>query len=411
MKRQARLGAHNVKNSLIDPISNPQLMRQYEAKQHKPEKKGKRVAVIAGYGTKAAVESALKMEELLRLDNKRKGIDETNFETFTMAEEQPLGYGSGDIKPIVQKVAQNMNNLDDYDSMLVYICLRRTRWNPNLKPLIDLVTGSKSRRGKQKIEPKRLKNYLLILDLEYPIDLSTDPFHGLPEGVAVLTMNGEDKDAKSRNGKYTIFSGYLIEALKGGAADSYGMITLANLFSYLHEACMMEPWCHPTLKMLGSESLLLRRKDGILTKQQIMTFYGCFRQKIEREKYVNVRLKKELENDKDMKLLLDKLIYLKLIAPCKFVQNETKVMSGLKQVSMPITCLSVPSLSAIPQDKPLKSIGLQKRIMHILNKEWRALKLWFIKHKPKEKKYDAYYLTLRGKHLLDMWDHFYFKFT
>lgn len=410
MKRQPKLGTLNVKNSLIDPISNPHLMQQNAIKQPKPEKKGKRVAVIAGYGTKAAVESARKMEELLSLDNKRKGIDETNFETFTMAEEVPLGNGSGDIKPIVQKVAQNMNRLDDYDSMLVYICLRRTRWNPNLKPLVDLVTGSKSRSGKQKIEPKRLKNYLLILDLEYHVDLSTDPFHGLPEGVAVLTMNGEDKDAKSRNGKYTIFSGFLIEALKGGAADSYGMITLANLFSYLHEACMMEPTFHPTLKMLGSESLLLRRKDGILTKQQIMTFHEFFRQKIEREKYVNVRLKKELESNESMKLLLDKLIYLKLIAPCKFVQNEAKVMSGLRQISIPITCLSSPSLSAVPQ-KPLKSIGRRRRVMHILNKLWRAMKLWFIKHKSKEKKYDAYYLTLRGKHLLDMWDHFYFKFT
>ena len=69
--------------------------------------------------------------------------------------------------------------------------------------------------------------------------LSHSQIGQINEGVTILTASRHDEVAVEVNGK-GVFTNLLLEAIKGGAADINGNITLGNVYAYIDQA--LGPW-------------------------------------------------------------------------------------------------------------------------------------------------------------------------
>lgn len=219
---------------------------------------GRRRALIVAMGSEDAIKSGRKIAELLGYTPHG-----YNFEVSSIYSRRGLDEKTPTANELYNSLKSVTAGMTGDDHLVVYLCLRKSKVNVDLHRILAP-------------EGCTLKNLLVILDAEREYDFTDDCFRKLATGVVVLSMAGHDPNSTFRNGKYTYFSGLLIEALKGGAADEFGLITVANVFAYLQEATMMLPGVRPMLRSVMSESMLLRRMEGLLTDAELNTFCEAF---------------------------------------------------------------------------------------------------------------------------------------
>lgn len=108
----------------------------------------------------------------------------------------------------------------------------------------------------------RVKHKIIILDCCYSGTIAAPVLNHamishINQGVTILTASSEDQPAVEKNGQ-GIFTGLLVEALKGGAADIVGHITPGSLYAYIERA--LGPWEQsPLFKANVSEFVCLRK--------------------------------------------------------------------------------------------------------------------------------------------------------
>lgn len=301
----------------------------------------RRRALLIGDGSKEAIESTRKLIELLGRNPR-----EHNFEIVSL-----LGSPDGpkfDNAAVASALHAAAQGLSAHDNLLVLLCLHGKRDPIDLHPIL--------RQHRTKEGTAAFKNFVLILDCSQDFDFTSAPFKGILPGVSLLAMRG-CKERRSRNKKYTFFCGLLIEALKGGAANMYGIVSLAGVFTYLQESCMFEKGIHPYMKSLVSESLFLRRTRGLLRRREMQVFCEAFQQHDSQlTAYSYIVTDQEVQGNAELQKLLPKLLELHMI-------DAFKIHDG----------------------------GLFKRLFGSGESK-------------------GYLLSAYGKHCKDMWDNDYFKY-
>lgn len=103
-----------------------------------------------------------------------------------------------------------------------------------------------------KVQSSRVPEVIIILDCCFSGAAGGVPQLGadvatLRQGVSLLSASLSDQPAVEAAQGRGLFSTYLCGALKGGAADVLGKVTVAGLYAYLSESC--GPWNQrPTFK-------------------------------------------------------------------------------------------------------------------------------------------------------------------
>lgn len=110
----------------------------------------------------------------------------------------------------------------------------------------------------------KVKHKIIILDCCYsgtmvaPV-LDHAMMSHINQGVTILTSSSKDQVAVEVNGQ-GVFTGLLVEALNGGAADIVGHITPGSLYAYIERA--LGPWEQtPLFKANVNEFVCLRKAN------------------------------------------------------------------------------------------------------------------------------------------------------
>lgn len=113
----------------------------------------------------------------------------------------------------------------------------------------------------------KARHKIIILDCCYSGIIAAPELNhavagAISQGVTILTSSSEDQPAVEVNGQ-GIFTGLLVEALKGGAADIAGQITPGSLYAYIEQA--LGPWQQtPLFKANVSEFVCLRKAAPVI---------------------------------------------------------------------------------------------------------------------------------------------------
>lgn len=329
-------------------------------------KPGQRKALMAGYGSKEAIESCRKMFELLG-----RNARSFNFDVVPMIGNDKDEKLNPDrlMRSLRYLIEQHKKQSDGEDTLLVYLCLRNHPQNlvmGMLRRLMDIqynrdFTSRELIYSADGGKEAALKNIAFIFDLDHPLDFTQDPFHHITEGTSLLALNGAS-DRTSRNGKYTFFSGLLVEALKGGASNIYGLVTLLNLHRFMLESMEFEPGVTVQTKVLASESVFLRRTRGVMRRRQMKVFCEAF-QSVPNEdsalSYSPFIIQEQVDANPELKELINMLLDLHLIDKYKIEDED-----------------------------------LWHRVTGLLMGDSKQ----------------GYMLSAQGKHLQDMWNNDYFKY-
>lgn len=201
------------------------------------------------------------------------------------------------------------------------------------------------------IDQSQFKNCILLLDCCYGGDMANmlddQRYAKLKRGVTIITagragrtvdgqsdffcevgktqddwaIDGGDNDftlLEERRGKddkpvqveYSYFTGYLVEALAGGAADPMGMVTTTSIYQYISEAMGSNltrftegegSKNRPMLKTNTDEAVLLKIIGRFLNETDLNLLYYKFKVMSKRSRIFNF-LPSEIQNDLILKL-------------------------------------------------------------------------------------------------------------
>lgn len=124
-----------------------------------------------------------------------------------------------------------------------------------------------------------IKDKIIILDCCHSGAFGTPKLSGkkiaqLIEGMVILTASRDTEEAFEINGR-GIFTGLLIDALMGGAADILGQITPGGIYAYIDQT--LGPWSQrPVFKTNVTRFTLLRKVKPALSLSTIRNIVNLF---------------------------------------------------------------------------------------------------------------------------------------
>lgn len=144
----------------------------------------------------------------------------------------------------------------------------------------------------------RCQNRIIILDSCYSGNMGKSEFNGecsvINEGVTILTASSEKENVVEVGG-HGIFTGLLIAALNGGAANAMGKITPGSIYSYIDQA--LGAWQQrPVFKTNISQFISIRDVEPRVPLQTIRCIHTLF--KDEKQEY-NLNPSYEFTNCKE----------------------------------------------------------------------------------------------------------------
>jgi Caspase domain len=97
----------------------------------------------------------------------------------------------------------------------------------------------------------------------------------IAEGVAILLASRKTEEAKLIRGSHSVFSGLLIKALQGGAADIAGDITLNSIYNYIDK--LLGFWKQrPLFKANLTRSVVLRKITPVISIRILRNIVNYF---------------------------------------------------------------------------------------------------------------------------------------
>ena len=125
----------------------------------------------------------------------------------------------------------------------------------------------------------KCQNRIIILDSCYSGNMGKSGFNGecsvINEGVTILTASSQ-KESAVEVGGHGIFTGLLIAALNGGAANAMGKITPGSIYAYIDQA--LGAWQQrPVFKTNISQFISIRDVEPRVSLQTIRCIHRLFK--------------------------------------------------------------------------------------------------------------------------------------